>query len=82
MDEATQQNSDATYVDRLLGTLTGGLNERGGYYLNATTVHDDLERDHLEGESGLDWHFASLEGSKDQRDKVSGRKKRERLTRI
>lgn len=81
--------SQASYEDRvkhLQGTLAGGLNSSGPggttYLFNSATVHDDQAVDYLEGGDGLDWYFANLDGSANQRDKVSSLKKRELLTKI
>jgi len=49
-------------VSHLLGPAAGGTSGglNGGYYLNASTVHDDGISDHLEGGNGTDWYFAKL----------------------
>jgi len=45
----------ATPVSHLNGTLSGGNN--AGYFLTATTVHDDSAVDTLFGDAGSDWYF-------------------------
>jgi hypothetical protein len=45
----------------LLGTKSGGLN--AGFFLNASTVHDDGQANVLEGGGHRDWFF---EGAKDK----------------
>jgi hypothetical protein len=47
--------NSATRVSRLDGTLSGGNN--AGYYLTATTVHDDAAVDTHFGDAGSDWYF-------------------------
>jgi hypothetical protein len=42
------------------------------YKLNAKTVFDDNTLDHLVGEMGMDWYFASTTGTnKDTHDKAA-----------
>jgi PKD domain-containing protein/hemolysin type calcium-binding protein len=48
-----------TRIAHLRGTTTGGLN--GSYFLNATTVFDDLAVDRLYGSGGFDWFFAGID---------------------
>ena len=44
------------------GVAPNGLGQNGGYFLNASTVHDDGAGNRLEGGPGLDWYFANLDG--------------------
>lgn len=60
---AEWRRTDISYAARiahLTGTTGGGLN--GAYVLNASTVFDDPETDHLFGDAGQDWFLA---GDKD-----------------
>jgi Ca2+-binding RTX toxin-like protein len=58
MAEWTSAADYQTRIDHLRGTTLGGLN--GSYFLDATTVIDDLEVDVLSGSSGLDWFFTGV----------------------
>jgi VCBS repeat-containing protein len=65
-------------VNDLNGTSTAGRNN--GYYLNATTVHDDSAVDQLTGNNGMDWFFALTGGT--FADQVHDRKHGEIITRL
>jgi Ca2+-binding RTX toxin-like protein len=47
-----------TRIDRLTGSMSGGLN--GAYFLNTSTVHGNGLTDYLYGGAGLDWYLAGL----------------------
>jgi Ca2+-binding RTX toxin-like protein len=56
LKEWTRQDANyATRVGQLTGTLSGGLN--GSYFLNASTVIDDVTPDTLDGGGGKDLFY-------------------------
>ncbi len=58
--------------DNYLTRIAALQSSSSAYRLNASTVHDDGVRDHLQGDSDLDWFFAHLSGNKKERDQISG----------
>jgi hypothetical protein len=84
--------TDETYAQRVAnlsnGTVNGvapnGLGQNGGYFLNASTVHDDGAGNRLEGGPRLDWYFANLDGVGNDGVKgvLEGRKNEEVVTSI
>jgi hypothetical protein len=84
--------SDEPYLQKLAnlsnGTVNGvtpnGQGQNAGYFLSASTVHDDGAGNVLEGGPAPDWFFANLDGVDNGgiKDKVKGRKPGEIVTRI
>jgi hypothetical protein len=86
---ARTDESYAQRVANLSNTTVNGVDpnsmgQNGGYFLNASTVHDDGDGNTLNGGSGQDWFFANLDGSGNNGvlDKVSGMKGDEIVTHI
>jgi hypothetical protein len=70
---ANLQNAPVTMTGQ---TVNPNGNYQAGYFLNATTVHDNGVSDHLQGGSAQDWYFASLG------DKINQVRSGEVVTRI
>jgi len=72
----TDQDGDLDALDEVLGAWTSGDSyaDRVTAVLGLLDVHDDDDKDDLDGDGGLDLFFANLDGDGDKRkaDKVSG----------